>query len=122
MVLYRWRIGLGDSICVWKDKWVPGLKSFKISSPPGVLHELAMVHQLMSLTTGIWDENLIRRVFNYNKANAVLGIIMCSKCNPNNLVWHFSPDREYKTRIGYKVARSWLNGQAMVLTVFVENS
>lgn len=76
----------------------------------------------MSLVTGMWNENLVRRVFNCDEANVLLGIVLGSKRNPDKLVWHFSPDGEYTTRSGYKVAQSWLNGQVMVPTVFVENS
>lgn len=48
---------------IWEDMWVPGLCSFKISSPRRELQKFATVNQLMSYVSGSWNEWLVRQIF-----------------------------------------------------------
>ncbi|XP_065637991.1 uncharacterized mitochondrial protein AtMg00310-like [Quercus suber] len=39
----RWCIGNGEGVRIWKDRWLPSLASFKITSPVGIHTGLEMV-------------------------------------------------------------------------------
>lgn len=61
------------------DRWVPGLKGFKIISPRRELNEGGTVNSLMSTVHGMWNEALIRRIFTPVEADAILSIVVRSR-------------------------------------------
>ncbi|KAF5458866.1 hypothetical protein F2P56_022864 [Juglans regia] len=56
----RWRVGNGETIKVWKDKWVPNLPYAKIMSPVRLLSPMALE-----------EENIIHAIWNYPAAQDV---------------------------------------------------
>jgi hypothetical protein len=38
-----WRIGNGDKVQIWKDKWIPRPSTFKVQSPLVILNSMATV-------------------------------------------------------------------------------
>ena len=43
----KWCIGNGESIHIWKDRWIPSQKSFKVTSPIGVHTSMEKVLNLL---------------------------------------------------------------------------
>lgn len=62
----------------------------------------------MSNVPDMWNESLIRRIFNLEEANAILSIVFGCNSNPNRLIWHYTPDGEYSTKSGYRIAKGLL--------------
>ncbi|KAL0313492.1 UNVERIFIED_CONTAM: putative mitochondrial protein [Sesamum radiatum] len=42
----RWHIGIGQGVCIWKDKWIPRPLSFQVVTTPNTLGEDAKVEEL----------------------------------------------------------------------------
>ena len=47
----RWRVGNGERIWVWEDKWLPLSSTFKVVSPNSFLHADTHVSELIDPTS-----------------------------------------------------------------------
>lgn len=61
------------------------------------------VNLLMSIVPLMWNECLIRLIFSSVVANATLNIILGSKNNRDERIWHYSLDGIYSNKNGYKL-------------------
>uniref|UniRef100_A0A2N9EX83 Reverse transcriptase domain-containing protein n=1 Tax=Fagus sylvatica TaxID=28930 RepID=A0A2N9EX83_FAGSY len=51
----RWRIGRGDSVCIWRDKWLPSPSPGLPLSPPNLLDAEACVSSLIQQSSVVWS-------------------------------------------------------------------
>jgi hypothetical protein len=58
-----WRVGNGQRIKVWGDRWVPKATSYLVQTPPRVLPECSIVAALIDRDTRGWNINLLKEVF-----------------------------------------------------------
>lgn len=54
----------------------------------------------MSHIPRMWNEGLIRRIFNSEEVNDILDIVLGSGFNFNRLVWHFLVDHLFLLLVG----------------------
>ncbi len=54
----RWRVGTGEKIKIWKDRWLPNPTTFKVVSPIQILDADAMVDSLICGVTMRWKSEL----------------------------------------------------------------
>lgn len=59
----RWRIGSGEDICVWKDRWLPASSSGKVVTQQNTIHEFATVSTLIQSSPRRWNVDLIDEIF-----------------------------------------------------------
>ena len=57
----RWRIGNGERVSIYQDRWIPRPADLRIISPP-VLGDAATV-SMLKLPSNMWDEVMIRGSF-----------------------------------------------------------
>uniref|UniRef100_A0A2N9FK76 Reverse transcriptase domain-containing protein n=1 Tax=Fagus sylvatica TaxID=28930 RepID=A0A2N9FK76_FAGSY len=58
-----WRVGTGENIRIWKDRWLQGAPSATILSPPRILDVNATVGTLILQDSMQWDVELIDQIF-----------------------------------------------------------
>jgi hypothetical protein len=59
----RWRVGDGEDIQIWKDRWLPSPTTFKVITPvPGLLGD-ARVSELITQDPICWNIPLIDSLF-----------------------------------------------------------
>ncbi|XP_042944640.1 uncharacterized protein LOC122278525 [Carya illinoinensis] len=73
-----WRVGDGNVIKIWKDRWVPSSSSHLLQSPMKMLPAEATIKQLIKEGSGKWNKELINEIFNKEEAEAI-GNIPLSK-------------------------------------------
>ncbi|KAK2656123.1 hypothetical protein Ddye_009175 [Dipteronia dyeriana] len=95
----RWRIGNGESVLIYKDKWIPRPSTFRVISPD-VLGETAKVSEL-KLPYGAWNESLIRGVFLPDDAELILHIPSPVSSRCDSLLWHYDKFGMYSVKSGY---------------------
>ncbi|XP_042973040.1 uncharacterized protein LOC122304840 [Carya illinoinensis] len=66
-----WRFGDGNTIKIWKDRWVPSSSFHLLRSPVKMLPAEATVKQLTKKDRGKWNEELINEIFNKEEAEAI---------------------------------------------------
>jgi hypothetical protein len=69
-----WRVGNGESIRIWEDKWLPSPSTPKITSPVSVLEVDARVSSLIDLDSGWWDIQLLRSIFSQGEVDLISSI------------------------------------------------
>ncbi|KAL3516654.1 hypothetical protein ACH5RR_023556 [Cinchona calisaya] len=59
----RWRVGVGRNIQIWKDRWIPRPKEFKIITPPPNNTAIRTVEDLIDWENGGWRAELLEQLF-----------------------------------------------------------
>lgn len=59
----RWRVGNGDKIRIWADKWLPTPSTFKVTSPMNLLEEHAWACELINCNCGEWKAEVVKSVY-----------------------------------------------------------
>lgn len=86
---YRVNIGSGESTLVWRDRWVPGLPNFTISTPPPMGTINMRVKQLMDETGMRWDLEKLLALFSPAKIASIQAIPIYSMGLRDSSIWHF---------------------------------
>ena len=60
----KWRVGNGESIKLWGDKWLPSLQSPSLQSPLTTKLQNATVSSLINTSTRQWNIQLLPNLFN----------------------------------------------------------
>ncbi|KAK3192972.1 hypothetical protein Dsin_024282 [Dipteronia sinensis] len=81
----RWRIGSGDSVCIYKDQWLPRSSTFRVISPP-TPGSAALVRGLKT-HSGRWNEPLVHQAFISNDANEGRFLLCLSLITPLGDRW-----------------------------------
>ena len=97
-----WRIGLGKSIHIWGDNWLPKRHKAKIISPMGPGGDTALVSELIDPVNRTWRDEVIDRMFLECEAAVIKNIPLCRTIQDNVLIWPFNPDGEYLVKSGYR--------------------
>ncbi|KAK2664395.1 hypothetical protein Ddye_002969 [Dipteronia dyeriana] len=99
----RWRVGSGNSIRIYDDKWIPRQSTFKILSPPKLGSD-ARVSELVS-SSGGWNTQLIKQNFCKQDVDAILQIPVISGSTVDMNLWHFKESGNYTVKNGYWIGR-----------------
>ncbi|CAL1396794.1 unnamed protein product [Linum trigynum] len=101
----RWRIGNGDSVCIWGDKWVPSSPELFVPSAPRGLPVDSRVSALIDPITEQWDLSLLENCFPNELVRNILKIPLRGIQEPDRLIWSTSKNGSYSVLEGY---RFWL--------------
>jgi hypothetical protein len=97
----RWRVGNGESIKIWGDRWLPSQATFRVQSPVDTLDHNARVCSLMNQDTGWWDVPLVRTIFNTKEAEIICGLPLNFLCQPGTLIWARTSQGIFTVRNAY---------------------
>ncbi|CAL8118504.1 unnamed protein product [Prunus armeniaca] len=98
----RWRVGNGEDIYVYQDRWVPLPMNFKIISTPQF--DVSMKVCELFNAAGQWDEEQLKANFWEQEVKAILQIPLASNHREDKLIWHYDQSGKYSVRSGYMVA------------------
>ena len=59
----RWSIGNGESLQIWKDKWIPKPDTYKITSPINPMLYSEKVSTLIDKKRAVWKSDQINSIF-----------------------------------------------------------
>ena len=105
-----WRIGNGQSVHIWSDRWIPTPLSYAIQTPiQGFLDE-AKVCSLIDENTNWWNIGLINEIFNNEEAAVICNIPICPQRQMDKLVWMGTKNGEFFVRSAYHLAMSKKDG------------
>ncbi|KAK3205547.1 hypothetical protein Dsin_019593 [Dipteronia sinensis] len=97
----RWRVGSGNSIRIYDDRWFPRPVTFKVISPC-VQNNIYLVRHLRTVSGG-WNNQLVPQLFFKEDAEMILSIPLSNTCRDDSITWHYTVDGEYTVRSGYNL-------------------
>jgi hypothetical protein len=82
-----WRVGNGEHIRIWGDKWSLSPSPHLIHSPVNVLPSNVTVSSLINTNSGWWNYSLIEPVFTREEVEQICSIPISPLHQPDKVVW-----------------------------------
>uniref|UniRef100_A0A2N9I6M1 CCHC-type domain-containing protein n=1 Tax=Fagus sylvatica TaxID=28930 RepID=A0A2N9I6M1_FAGSY len=98
-----WRVGTGENIRIWKDRWLQGAPSETILSPPRILDVNATVGTLILQDSMQWDVELIDQIFLPWEAEIVKQIPLSFRRPADMLTWGETKKGEFTVKSAYRL-------------------
>ncbi|KAA3484427.1 reverse transcriptase [Gossypium australe] len=97
-----WRVGDGQKISIWEDRWVPGNEMLNCQNS-SQNSSLVKVVELIDNNTRRWNEELILRTFAVRDAKRILCIPLSMRSHEDFFIWREEATEEYSVRSGHRV-------------------
>ncbi|XP_050238375.1 uncharacterized protein LOC126687864 [Mercurialis annua] len=100
-----WRVGRGDSIQIWKEKWICGDSMVK----PLFCKNLPLdctVDVLIDSETHSWKRDVVEASFLPFEAEAIFKMTLSQRMPADKLFWHHSKNGHYSVKSGYHAYQS----------------
>lgn len=98
----RWRVGDGQHIKIFSDKWLPNGNGVS-SSSSSELHPEATVSELINQPSSRWNIQLIDRCFHPPNAARIKALPLCSTPQLDVLIWPLEQSGKYSVKTGYRL-------------------
>ena len=69
-----WRIGNGHFVRIREDKWLPVQANRSVISPLPTIAPGTKVSSLINSALGVWNSNMVNRLFLPHEASAICGM------------------------------------------------
>jgi hypothetical protein len=103
-----WRVGNGESIKIWHDKWIPTPTSYMIQSPVNVLPTDACVSALIDEATHGWNVPLLKTIFWPTEVTAICSLVPCPMGLADHRVWKGTKNGIFSVRSAYHMEKERL--------------
>ena len=71
-------MGNGENIRLWKDKWLPTPKTYKVVTPERENSQVTMVCELIDTESKEWKLDVVHQNFLSQDVEAILSIPLCA--------------------------------------------
>ena len=105
-----WRIGNGEHVQVWGDKWLPTPSTYKVTSPRMFMHDQTMVSELIDKENASWKTEVVDALFLPHEAEVIKSIPLSMHLPANKQIWACSSNGVFTVRSAYWVAVDLLKG------------
>ncbi|XP_075670045.1 uncharacterized protein LOC142639793 [Castanea sativa] len=99
----RWRIGDGNSVRIYHDKWLPATEHGRVFSPVSNSNSEALVSTLIDHETCSWREAEVDRLFLPMEASIIKAIPLSFSNRCDTIFWPRNHDEVYFVKSGYKL-------------------
>lgn len=96
-----WRIGNGDFVRVWGDKWLPTPLTFKVSSPRLFLHPDTQVGELINKEDACWKFGAIKTLFLPHEAEVIRSLPISTRLLEDKQIWALNPKGLFTVKSAY---------------------
>jgi hypothetical protein len=100
-----WRVGNGQNIQVWRDRWLPVPVSYSVQSPKQLLVADATVASLINSNAKEWKADLVKAFLNAEEAQVVLDIPLSSSLPPDKLIWQGTKNGVFSVKSAYHLGK-----------------
>jgi hypothetical protein len=100
-----WRVGNGESVKIWGDRWIPYPSTYTIQSPPRILDKESKVSALIDEDTKWWNPSLVSDIFNADKAALIYNIPISPIRQHDTLVWLGTKNGDFSVKTAYHMAK-----------------
>jgi hypothetical protein len=99
-----WRIGNGQSVRIWGDRWIPAPLAFLMQRSIGGLTSDAKVSSLIDEETCWWNFQLVQDNFNREVADFICNIPVFPQRQQDKLIWAGTKNGVFSVRSAYHLA------------------
>ena len=99
-----WRVGNGDSIRIWQDRWLPDDTNFLFPLSRQVVDLDQPVNSLMNDDRSAWKVSTILRTFPNQIARQILAIPLSVRRIEDSWRWHFTKSGFFSVKSTYHLA------------------
>jgi hypothetical protein len=103
-----WRIGHGEKVRIWGDKWGPIQRSYTSHANSNHMPMDAKVSMLIDKDMGWWDQNVIDKFFNEDEVMAIKAIPLNCTNQEDRMIWSGTTNGLFAVRSGYHLAKEKL--------------
>lgn len=100
-----WRVGNGEDINIWGDKWLLSPTTYKVQSSVRFLPPSARVSELINPATGWWNFRLIRTIFNHADADSICRLVLSPLKSRDKLVWNGTKSDIFSVKSAYHMEK-----------------
>ena len=100
----RWRVGNGNNIRIWGDKWLPSSSTYRVASPRQFLHQDTRVSELIDYAEASWKLDVLDALFLPHEADVIKGILIISRLPTDKLIWVEEPNGKFSIKSAYRLA------------------
>ena len=101
----RWQVGNGENIRIWRNKWLPTPKTYKVVTLERGNILLTMVCDLIDNESKEWKVDVVRQNFLAQDVEAILSIPLSVNGAQDKIVWAKNRNGRFSVRSAYKVAK-----------------
>ncbi|XP_062020902.1 uncharacterized protein LOC133737340 [Rosa rugosa] len=95
-----WNIGSGTSVNLWKDNWIPTLRTFNLRTHSTPNDANRPVFSIIDRDTHSWNLTTIQSALPVETINAIQATTFGSPTNPDRLIWSAHSTGTYTSIIG----------------------
>jgi hypothetical protein len=96
-----WRIGDGNEVRIWGDRWIPRPCNFAIQSLVRILQPQARVVELIDQDMKRWNGPLVDSIFQKDEADLIKNIPLSPLAPKDCLIWRCTSNGEFTVRSAY---------------------
>ena len=104
----RWSIGNGESVLIWKDKWIPKPNTYKITTHINPLLYNEKVLTLIDKEWAVWKSERINSIFLPHDAKSILSIPLSITSPVDHRVWSATANGLFSVRSAYRICHKKL--------------
>ena len=97
----QWRLGNGESIRIWGDKWLPKPSTFMVSSPRLFMPQDMKVGELIDKAEASWKTGVVDALFLPHEAEIIKAIPISSNLPEDKLIWAWSSNGAFSVKNAY---------------------
>ena len=99
----RWRVGNGENIKFWQDRWLPRGSTYSVNSPRMFLSGDTMVVDLIDSSTARWKNEVIDSFFIDYEVDLIKSIPLSVALPLDKLVWAETNNGKFTVGSAYKL-------------------
>ncbi|XWS54268.1 hypothetical protein CRYUN_Cryun10bG0076200 [Craigia yunnanensis] len=99
---FRWRVGNGNSIKIWKDEWLPFNSNLMVQTLIGDGDEEGLVSDLIDPNSHKWRLESLYKTFNNDEASQISMLQIGRVRGQDMIVWNPDNKGEYTVKSGYQ--------------------
>ena len=100
----RWRLGNGEKVRIWGDKWLPKPSTFMVSSRRLFMPQDMKVGDLINKEEASWKVEAVDAFFLPHDAEVIKAIPISSNLPEDKLIWAWSNNGAFSVKNAYWVA------------------
>ncbi|KAG7965392.1 hypothetical protein I3843_09G221100 [Carya illinoinensis] len=85
-----WRVGNGNSIRIWKDKWLPQEKTFEVQTCPNTIPAASKVSCLIDLSNMRWKTEMVKIIFKPEEAKIICSLPISLRGAADSSIWGYT--------------------------------